>query len=167
MHKSFDFVSIRTRLFWFFTTLVMVSCSISDVYHAMERIPEGNWKADQPVVFQVDVTDSVVPCNFYLQIRNNQEYPYSNLYLFLETTFPGGKNYTDTLECILSGKDGRWLGKKTGSLFENEFLIRQRVLLPVAGTYRFAFKHAMRHDELTGISAVGLRIAGWENDQKE
>jgi len=153
------FMSKQSTYISLFFILLAASCQFQDVYNDMEKLGHGKWHMDQPVVFRVNSADSLVPLDFFLQLRNNNEYPYNNLYLFLLTEFPDGRNYTDTIECLLAQPDGKWYGKRIGSVYENSFLIKKNVLLPRAGLYTFSLKHAMRHEDLVGITAAGLRIA--------
>lgn len=145
--------------------LLVTGCHFSDIYNDMEKMENDKWHMAHPAVFRFNTADSMVPLDFYLQLRNNNQYPYNNLYLFLTTEFPDGRHYTDTIECLLAQPDGNWYGKRIGSIYENSFLIKKNVVLPRAGLYTFTLKQAMRHEELEGISAVGLRIGRAKTSQ--
>ncbi len=76
----------------------------------------------------------------------------------MTTKFPNGNLTRDTIECILAGNKGKWLGKGWGHLKENEILLNQSMHFPVKGKYEFWIQQAMRADTLKGIANVGLRI---------
>jgi len=94
----------------------------------------------------------------YLNVRNGPEYPYSNIFIFMNTVFPDGQIARDTIELTLADYDGRWLGSGMGSVKFSRFLFQKNVQFKQAGTYRFILEQAMRVRELSGIHDVGLRI---------
>ncbi len=85
-------------------------------------------------------------------------YPFANIYMFLDTRFPDGRIARDTVECQLADYDGRWLGKGSGSIKSNRFLFQKAVRFRQKGNYAFTFEQAMRTSELKGIRDVGLEI---------
>jgi gliding motility-associated lipoprotein GldH len=141
-----------------FLLFVLVSCDRNRVYEENTAIPEGTWSSAERISFQADISDNTIPYNVFIIIRNGTDYPFSNLYLFLNTTFPDGKNSRDTIECMLADYDGRWLGSGSGSVKFNRFQLKKGVRFPLKGRYRFEFEQAMRVKDLKGIVDLGLRI---------
>ena len=45
-----------------------------------------------------------------LGLLHSEDYPFSNLYLFLRLDYPNGRTLRDTLECTLAASSGKWLG---------------------------------------------------------
>ncbi len=140
-------------------SILMISCQTNDVFNGMEKIPNAKWNNNHQVTFQTFIQDTLIPLDVYVQLRNNQYYPYSNIYLFLTTISPDRTTYRDTLECILASPEGQWLGKRTGTVFESRFLIKHNVLFARSGPYVFKISHGMRESEITGIIGVGFRIS--------
>jgi gliding motility-associated lipoprotein GldH len=138
--------------------VVTFSCDSNRLYEQNTKIAEGSWAAHNNIPFSVVIEDTTTLYNFYVNIRNDVSYPYSNLFLFMKTTFPDKKVATDTIECLLASYDGKWLGSGMGSVRFSRFLFQQGVRLPKAGTYLFEFEQAMRIDPLTGITDIGIRI---------
>lgn len=140
-----------------FTGLLM-ACDPARVYDTSFAVEGPGWNHDSVFQYQVEITDTLQLNNFYISIRNNTDYPYSNIYLFVSTTFPNGHSTTDTIECILADKDGRWLGKGSGHIRDNLIMIQPKLRFPIAGIYHFYLEQAMRDTVLGGIEDVGLRI---------
>jgi gliding motility-associated lipoprotein GldH len=134
------------------------SCDSHRYYEENKKIAGGHWSFNNSLSFPVVITDTAALYNFYVNVRNDVNYPYSNLYLFLKTTFPDGKTAQDTLECQLAALDGRWLGSGMGSVRFNRFLFQPGVRFAHPGTYTFTFEQAMRTQDLKGIRDIGLRI---------
>lgn len=134
------------------------SCSGKTAFQESIPIPDAGWQAEKPAEFSFTTADTTSLHQMYLTIRNTTDYPYSNLYLFLDIEFPDDRAYRDTIECILAGRDGKWTGKGFGKMRSQAFMFRDEVWFPVAGTYTFRLQHGMREDSLTGIADAGIRI---------
>ena len=142
------------------TTMVLflISCDPNRVYEKNISIDDGVWNQDSVIAFDLDITDTLQPYNFYINIRNSTDYRYSNLYLFIDTYFPDETHARDTLEFILADTDGKWFGKGFGKIKESTVLLRKGVHFPMSGHYRFTMEQAMREENLEGIEDVGMRI---------
>lgn len=151
---------------WFYRVLVLspvvliflTGCHSKTLYDHNKNLPGDVWKSDQIIRFDVDLEDTVNICKFYLNIRHRTSYRYANIFLFINTTFPDGKEARDTVECILADPSGKWLGRGISNIRDNQVLLRRGLRFPQKGTYIFEFEQAMREPELEGIMDLGLRI---------
>lgn len=137
----------------------LASCDPAGIYDEYVTIAKKGWYKEEAARFEVLITDTLQPVDFYLNIRNDAGYRYSNLYLFLITKFPNGNITRDTIECILADREGRWLGKGWGPVKENSVLLSKQMLFPLKGKYEFLIQQAMRTDTLKGICNIGIRIS--------
>lgn len=135
----------------------LAACDKNRLFEENKSI-EGGWKWAEPVEFAVAIPDTVTPYNVYINIRNTSAYRFANLYLYLTTTFPNGKQSKDTLNCLLADERGKWLGKGAGDLLDNQILIKHNVYFNSKGTYKFKLEQIMRVDPLTEITDVGMRF---------
>lgn len=138
--------------------LVLFSCDDNVIYHESFPIQPGNWKADAPAHFAFFVQDTVSGHDLMFNIRNDNSYPYKNLYLFVQTELPNGRLTVDTLECLLADERGQWFGKGLGNRYDNRFRYKVSTRFPVAGNYNLSVFQAMRDSNLQGITDVGLVI---------
>jgi len=138
--------------------LVLLACNTNRFFRETHRIPEGEWNTDEKVAFLVNITDTSKRYSLYIHIRNDVNYPFANIFMFLDTRFPDGQIARDTVECQLAGYDGRWLGTGSGSIRYNRFLFQKTVFFRQKGNYTFTFEQAMRTSKLNGIRDVGLEI---------
>lgn len=136
----------------------LFSCDSNRIFEKNHEIPGNNWAADQKIKFEVDITDTVSGNHVFINLRHAGNYSYSNLFLFINTTFPDGKTTKDTAECILADDKGKWFGKGIGDMWEARILFKRNVRFSQSGTYVFEYEQAMRIDKLPGIMDVGLRI---------
>lgn len=134
------------------------SCDRNRYFEQNIEIDGETWSFEKTNDFVVHVDDTVSSFNFYLNLRNTNDYPFANLYVFIETTFPDSLIAKDTIELQLADLQGKWIGTGNGKYKYNNFILRERMRFVQKGDYKFGIKHGMREDELIGISDVGVRL---------
>ena len=150
--------TISLLAFFIFSLLVMGSCDSKRFFEENKRIENSVWNNKEKATFKVTITDILARYNFYFNLRNGGDYPYSNIYIFLKTVFPDGRIARDTIECQLADYDGKWLGSGISDVKFNRFLFQKGVKFPRKGEYVFEVEHAMRVDDLKGITDIGIRL---------
>jgi gliding motility-associated lipoprotein GldH len=155
MRRSFPKTILLASIFLLF---ILGSCDSRRFYEENKSIPAGTWKSNNRIGFDVNISDTLARYDLYINLRNDLDYPYSNIFMFLKTTFPGGQFAMDTVECQLAEADGKWVGSGMGKVRFNRFLFQKGVQFRHAGTYVFTFEQAMRVSDLKGISDIGIRI---------
>ena len=145
-------------IYLFLVLAVFSSCGFNYLYNELVSINDAKWYKDELAHFEVEISDSLSSHDFILSLRNNTNYRYSNLFIFMTTHFPNGNITSDTIECVLADQTGRWLGKGWGNIKENEIILKSGLQFPLVGKYEFYIQQAMREDTLDGIESVGLII---------
>lgn len=135
----------------------LLSCGPEPVYDQFQVVEDTDWDKSKVYYFTFMIEDNSVPYDVTLSLRNNNFYPYQNLWIFSQEESPSGELTTDTTEYTLADEYGRWTGQGI-SLYHSNFLIRQHYRFPYPGQYTFSFRHGMRDDVLRGIQEIGLRI---------
>jgi len=145
----------------FLFALIIISlcaCDPDRIYESNVAISAEGWRHAEPVRFEVEITDTISPCNIYINVRNNNKYRYMELWLFVDVRSPFGVVQRDTAKIILADYRGKWLGHGLGSKFDSRIFLRRNVRFPVAGKYIFEYEQGTRDEPLNGIEDVGLRI---------
>lgn len=139
---------------------ILYGCDKNRVYEEFHEIPKYMWNKTDSVSFDTEISDTTQAYNMVLHIRNGENYPYRNLYLFLTTGYPDGRISKDTLEFYFYEENGKPLGKCSGDICNNSFLIQKNVRFDQAGKYTFTFTHGMRREDgvLPYLMDVGLRL---------
>ena len=151
----------KIRLQIILTILVLTgfsSCDRNLIFEKYEPIPENGWHKDSLVVFNIAVTDTLQNHNLYINVRNDIEYKYSNLWLFIEINQPGEIGVADTLELTLADPKGKWLGEGFGGIKTQQIRYKSGVYFPVSGEYTINIQHGMRDVLLEGITDIGFRV---------
>lgn len=134
------------------------ACNQNTVFSKYTTLPEDGWNKNNKLSFNIDVKDNNSLNNVYLTVRHADSYPFSNLFLFLNTTYPNGKHSIDTLECLLANPKGEWIGDGAGDIFDNKILVKKNVRFPQIGKYTFTFEQGMRTNPLPLIMDFGMVI---------
>lgn len=137
---------------------LLTSCNKNVIYTEYRKFEKEEWYAKNKAVFEVDIKDNTSLNNVSLMIRHADAYPYSNIFLFLETTYPDGKIVVDTMEVIMANSKGEWIGSGAGDIFDLKVPIKRNVKFPVTGKYKFSFQQAMRSDPLPLVMDFGFEI---------
>ena len=142
----------------FFVLLFLLSCNNDSENVEMKNL-NGTWskKAEQKFNFKID--DAQNPKNIIFVVRNNNDYPYSNIRLIVNFLDKKTKSKsTDTLNYILAKPSGEWLGKGFGDTKEILFQYKLNYKFPGNGDYSIGIVQAMRNDNLPGIEDIGVKL---------
>ena len=143
----------------FFTALLFfASCDRSKVFDIYQDIDPNGWSFSEALDFEVEIqAQEGAIFNYLIGLRNNNDYLYANIFLFVDVEGPDGKHQIDTLQYLLAEPDGKWLGSGVGEIKYNLFKFKETQEMQT-GVYKFSIVHGMRDSMLMGIEDVGIRI---------
>ncbi len=156
---------MRNRLLLLILCFSVISCNKSRVFSDYEALDNGIWNSTDTISFQFADLDSTVAHHLFLNVRNDNSYEFSNLFLILHLEYPDGNTAVDTLEYEMALPDGNWLGEGSGSVKESKLWYKENISFSESGVYTLSVRHAMRRNgsvdgiaSLKGITDVGLEI---------
>ncbi len=142
----------------------LVSCDDQQVFDQYQTVND-TWETNEEITFTLPELDATKTYNLFINIRNNNDYSYSNLFLISTMRFPNGKVVADTLEYDMASPNGEWLGTGFSDLKESKLSYKEQVSFIETGTYSITLQHAMRKNgevngihSLEGITDIGFRI---------
>lgn len=118
----------------------------------------NSWKKNDFKSLDFDIKDYQNPKNLVFVVRNNNDYPYSNLRLITKVEQDKKLISTDTLNYVLAKPNGEWLGTGFGDTKETLFQYKLNYKFPKNGNYSVKVVHAMRRNVLPGIEDIGIKI---------
>jgi len=136
--------------------LLFLACTPSTTFSEFHSFPQTMWDKNEPIRFTVPINDTTQRYDFFIQVRNNNQYPFSNLWLFVDVKMPDGTVRSDTINITLADVYGKWLGKGISLYTYSHF--HKNIQFPNTGDYIFTIRQGMRSDIITGISEVGIRL---------
>lgn len=153
------------KLFFVILILCFTSCDQKRIFDEYKTIPNGSWSSNNSVNFQFTIKDTLAKRNLFINLRNNNEYPFSNLFIITNLQFPDGQKIIDTLEYDMADKTGRFLGEGFTQLKENKLFYKENIIFPLKGIYTISVTQKMRKNgevsgvkNLNGITELGFRI---------
>jgi gliding motility-associated lipoprotein GldH len=155
MTRGTNNILLLSTLFLF---MLLAACRNNVTFSDSRSFRSENWNLENVAEFSADITDTASISNIFFTVRTGSSYPFRNLWLFVSTTSPSGKNITDTLQYMLADEKGKWYGRGLGDVKELNLPFRTGVYFPEKGLYRFAVRHGMRSIDLKGIYDLGIRI---------
>lgn len=143
--------------FVFFSLIFLSACSTSPTYSKAYDFKDGVWKANEPLTFEIDITDTIKSYDILFFLRVNLDYDYNNAWINLHSTLPNNEKYKESHEFHISDEKGNWLGKKSGSLIECEMLFKNRKF-PTVGKYTFTIEQATTNAQLSNVNGFGMKL---------
>ena len=103
--------------------------------------------------------------NVFIRLRNDNTYPFANIFLIASLTAGGELVTQDTLEYAMAAPDGKWLGTGFTEVKESKLWWKEGVVFPAARPLKISISQAVRNNgvaegvsKLKGIVAVGISI---------
>lgn len=136
----------------------MLSCSHREIFLKYHSFAGAEWKRDDGAVFKVEIGDNSQVCDATIEIRSDNTYSFSNIWLFVDCKSPDGSIHTDTVGADLADVKGKWFGKGL-SLHNLSIPYKQNLFFPNTGTYIYSIRQGMQDNPLRGITDIALKIS--------
>ncbi|MDI9308790.1 MAG: gliding motility lipoprotein GldH [Limnohabitans sp.] len=156
--------TLKNSIFLLLVASLFTSCDKTQVFDEYKTIENG-WQKDSILKFSFDHEVSKQPENMFINIRNNNDYPFSNIYLIVKLEQPKGRIKIDTLEYQMANPDGSLMGEGFSDIKESKLWYKEHFMFPEKGNYKVSIQQAVRQngkvkgvEKLDGITEVGFRI---------
>ena len=145
-----------------FLMLLLASCRPAPQYQDHYNIPGSAWDAAYQPQFHFEIDDTAAAYQLFLLIRHTDAYPFSNIWINMESRAPGDSLWGKTrAEIPLAAPTGQWLGRGAGELWEQRVPITspaQPAFFSRKGEYTVRLRHDMRRNPLPEVLTIGLRL---------
>ena len=145
--------------------LLLSACNNHTVFTKYKAIENNKWQKDSIVSFKVTIKDTLSNNAIYVNLRNDKDYAFNNIFLIVAMDAPNKKQTIDTLEYRMTDDKGYFLGTGYTDIKENKLELKEAIIFPQSGIYTFKIQQAMRKngeengvESLNGITDVGLQI---------
>ena len=142
--------------------IIFSSCDKKRVFDEYKSVGSA-WNKDSIVTFNLPELDSTKRYDLFINVRNNNNYQFNNLFLIVALELPNGFTKVDTLEYQMAEPDGTLLGNGFSDLKESKLFYKENVRFK--SKYKVYIKQAVRENgkvpgvtALDGITEVGFRI---------
>lgn len=137
--------------------LSLASCTNANETTLVNDI-DSKWDKKKIQSFDFNINDFQNQKNLIFIIRNNNDYPYSNIRVIASIEHNNKVISKDTLNYVLAKPNGEWLGTGFGETKEALFQYKLNYRFPQNGKYSVKVTQAMRRNILPGIEDLGIKI---------
>ena len=155
-------MSLKNSALLLLVVLLFFSCDKKRVFDEYKSVGSA-WHKDSIVTFNLPELDSTKRYNLFVNLRDNNNYKYNNLFLIVAIESPNGFTKVDTLEYQMADPDGTLLGDGFTDIKESKLFYKENVKF--RSKYKVHIKQAVRENgkvpgvtALDGITEVGFRI---------
>jgi|SRR6218665_120664 len=159
---------IKNSILFILVLLLIISCDKKRVFDEYKSVGSA-WHKDSIVTFELPKLDPKKSFNMYVNVRDNDEYPFNNLFLIVSLEQPNHQVKVDTLEYQMTDPDGTLLGDGFSDIKESRLFYKNKHYFTQKGIYKIHIRQANREtgkiegvNTLPGISDVGFRIESTE-----
>ncbi|WP_395043574.1 gliding motility lipoprotein GldH [Flavobacterium sp.] len=157
-------MKIINSLLFFLLLILVVSCDNKRVFDQYKSV--GNsWHKDSIIKFKLPQLESTKKYNLFVNVRDNNDYPFSNLFLIISLEQPNKKVIVDTLEYEMANPDGTLMGEGFSDVKESKLFYKEKATFNLKGDYKIKIQQAVRQtgkvagvNDLKGITEIGFRI---------
>ena len=146
--------------------ILLFSCDKKRVFDEYKSVGSA-WHKDSIVTFDLPVLDSTKRYDLFVNLRDNNNYPFNNLFLIVALEMPNGFTKVDTLEYQMANPDGTLLGEGFSDIKESKLYFKEGVKF--RGKYKVHIKQAVRESgKIPGVQALeGITDVGFRIEQKD
>lgn len=161
-------MKIKNSIVFVLVLFLILSCDKKRVFDEYKSVGSA-WHKDSIVTFDLPKLDPKKSFKMFVNVRDNDDYPFNNLFLIVSLEQPNHLVKVDTLEYQMTNPDGTLLGDGFSDIKESMLFYKDKVNLTQKGIYKIHIKQASRQTgkiegftSLPGISDVGFRIESTE-----
>ena len=131
--SSILFILILSSLF---------SCDKTRVFDDYKSVGTA-WNRDSIVKFDLPKLDPIKKYNVFVNLRNNDNYPFNNIFLLVSLENPDGLTKVDTLEYAMANPDGTLLGDGFSDTKESKLFYKENLNFDKKGKYKIRIQQAI------------------------
>ena len=157
-------MKIKNSLLFILIALLIISCDEKRVFDEYKSV--GNaWHKDSIISFKLPKFEESKKYKLFVNVRDNNDYPFDNLFLIVSLEQPNKKVVVDTLEYKMANLDGSLMGDGFSDIKESKLFYKDNVDFKMKGVYKVHIQQAVRQtgkvsgvNDLKGITEVGFRV---------
>ena len=131
---------------------------------------KGNWNKNDTISFNFQPKDTLERYDLFLNLRTNNSYPFSNIFLIVKLSANQLPICVDTLEYQMAYNDGRLMGSGSFDTKESKLWYKENFRFDRQQLYQVDIVHAVRENgkekgvfNLPGVTQVGFSVEKKKN----
>jgi len=153
-------MKLKPYVLYLFVLSIFLSCTEKETYFQYFELKKGEWSKYDTLYYDIDSASVItnVPMNVEIELTNNSEYLYRNIWLYIQDDFAGNLFQKYEKQYQLCDEFGKWYGAGYGSLYQLSLIYKENVIFEEKRNYRIKLVHGMRDEPLIGIEKTGIKI---------
>lgn len=126
---------------------------------------KGTWEKKDVKTFVWEVQDTLTAHDLFMNVRVNNDYPYSNMFVICKIYKPSMAIVIDTIQFQMADPNGALLGNGFSDVKESKLWLKERYTFDETGKYKVTLEQAVRAlgdvegvADLPGVSEIGFSI---------
>lgn len=160
--------NFRVFLLIFSLGIIFQSCQIEPGFEENTSMGTNGWPEKQIVSFKIPEIPENGQYQLFVNIRQNEDYPFYNCYFIPQIKDSKGKILKRTLAegIFYDPKTGKPKGEGSGNLYNHSYLIFDKLSFKKGEKLTIEINQFMRRDTLQGIFSVGYTLKPINKDGK-
>lgn len=147
----------KAYISFFCAILLCTSCIDNVVLHTYSHVSPDEWEKLDDVSISSAALNDDGEYAASVEIRNNNEYPFTQLILRIETTvYPSLESFVDTVRVPMASKKGTYSPRGIMYHQHSEEFLRAR--FAKGDSVVFNISHCMKRSTLPAITDVGIKM---------
>jgi gliding motility-associated lipoprotein GldH len=135
--------------------LFCFSCHSDIVFEEEKDVNINGWKHNELISFKYNSIDTSGVFDLLLIPEHSQDFSYQNLYVNIETIFPGGESADHRVSLNLASVSGGWEGDCSSDYCTPIIILKKNARF-LSGPYTFNISQMSREESLNGINSLKL-----------
>ncbi|BDS14287.1 gliding motility lipoprotein GldH [Aureispira anguillae] len=134
----------------------LVSCNT--IYDETVTIENSQWSDDTAIPFEFEIQDTSKYYDLFLEVNHSIDYPYQNIYCWVETFELGTSIRKDQCSLELANAKGKWLGACNAETCDRKIPFIINTKFNNVGKYKIILTQNTRNAILKDINGLRLLI---------
>lgn len=149
--KKINKILLTTAAVFASAVCFLSSCSSDTVYFSYQPVDSEHWDKSDDLNFDIVSSRNNGTCDSYIVLRTNDNYPFKNLSLYVETSIRNNKEVKQ-IDFDLTNSTG-------SSIRHNDYIVPfKKISLNENDTLHVRIVHNMQNAVLKGITNAGIKI---------
>jgi len=139
--------------------LGLLSCSDNVWFKKQYRIPNGEWRYDNILSYEMEIKDTSSLHDIDLEVEYDEnEFGFQNVYVNIKTTFPDQKITNQIVSLEILGEEAQMARNCSGTKCTVTILLLANFKFKLPGDHIIEISQFSRDENLKGISKLGLSV---------
>jgi gliding motility-associated lipoprotein GldH len=156
---------MKKNIFLLFILVFVFACQKEKpIFEQSYSLEKGCWSWEEAISFSFPSPDTIKKYNLYLEVENQRDYEFQNLYCKIITQFPDSTQTEQIVSFDLFTSKGLQNGTCKKDLCTVQFVMQEDFMFEKEGLYTLTFNQYMRNPIQDNLHKITLRLLASSNE---